>query len=134
MEEIINYPVSIWESKKDKVFYVDISMNDEYIECATYGESYIEAISMAKDYIASYFVDNEISGLKYPSIPDNSVFPEGKSIVNLDIWLPYYRAESKLNYQRVNVTVPSWLLVLAKSKNINLSQLLTEKIKSELGL
>ena len=134
MEEIINYPVSIWESKKDKVFYVDVFMNDEYIECATYGENYIEAVSMAKDYIASYFVDNEISELKYPFIPDNSVFPEGKQIVYLDIWLPYYRAISKLNYQRVNLTVPSWLLVLAKSKNINLSQLLTEKIKSELGL
>lgn len=134
MEEIIDYPVSIWESKEDKVFYVDIFMNGEYIECATYGEDYKDAVSMAKDYVASYFIDNEKNSRELPVIPDTSVFPVGKNILYLDIWLPYYKSLMKQNFQRVNVTVPSWLVSLAKERKLNMSQLLTDKIKEDLGI
>jgi len=57
-----------------------------------------------------------------------------KNATYIQIWLPYYKAKTEEIYVRKNVTIPQWLDIIAKEKNINFSAALVYGIKEFLGL
>lgn len=65
-------------------------------------------------------------------IPEPSAVNEGVTYVN--IWLPYYRNNVKEVYVRKSVTIPQWLDILAKERDLNFSSALVYGLKNSLGL
>ena len=59
---------------------------------------------------------------------------EREDIVYIHIWLPYFRANEKIVYTKKTLTIPVWLDILAKERNLNFSALLADAIKKELNL
>lgn len=65
-------------------------------------------------------------------LPKPSTMEEGA--VYIHIWLPYYRNTAKEIYVKKTVTIPQWLDILAKERNINFSACMVRGIKEELGI
>ena len=133
MKEIYNYPVLIRYDESDKCYTFDLPglpIN------GTYGETCDEAIIAAQEIIGGLIVGYEEENLEIPaplSLDDITAAP-GERLIYVNVWMPYHRAETRNAYQRKNVTVPAWLNMLAEKKNINFSLLLSNALKSELGL
>ena len=48
--------------------------------------------------------------------------------------MPYWRTRAKEVYVKKTLTIPSWIDVLAKEKNLNFSNVLVKGLKKELGI
>ena len=59
---------------------------------------------------------------------------ENQRLVFIDVWMPYWRTRAKEVYVKKTLTIPSWIDVLAKEKNLNFSNVLVKGLKKELGI
>lgn len=69
-----------------------------------------------------------------PKGVDGNNLSSNEHLVSIDVWMPLERAKIKETYNKKTLTVPAWLDLLAKSKGINFSSVLTNALKEELGV
>ena len=111
----VTYPAII--TKEDDVFYIGFPdfQKDFY---GTYGETFDGAISMGK---------KDIEKIK-------KTLKKNQDLVFITLNYPYEKSLVKIAYTKKTLTIPNYLDMLAKNKNINFSQVLQEALKKELGL
>ena len=97
-------------------------------EISTFGNSLEEAYLNAKDAL----------GLALYSVPD-AEFPKPSAVEELTlkanqvvVIIKLFRRSLNTKTIRKNVSVPEWLVLLGKEKNINFSQLLQKALEEEL--
>lgn len=123
------YPVIISEYHDDGHYYVATSPNIPGM--VTQGDTFSDAAYWAEDAIAT-MLDGQAS---YPEVQDPRSWDLKSNdrlvyiTVDLDKWL---HKNSKTI--KKTITVPEYLSVMAKEQNINVSQLTTKALKSELGI
>ena len=86
-------------------------------------------IEQAQEVLALEMIDMLDAG-KEP--PKPTVVMEGA--IYIHVWLPYYRNMAKEVYIKKTVTIPQWLDILAKDRNVNFSACMVKGIKEELGI
>ena len=135
----LTYPAMI--SHEDDVFYIGFPDIEETIEdCfyVTYGDSFNDAIEMGKEYLILKLEDYENNKKDFPKaslVPDlKKKLGNNQEIVYVTLNYEYEKSLIKLAYVKKTLTIPSYLDILAKNKNINFSQVLQNALKKELGL
>ena len=135
----LTYPAII--SHEDDVFYIvfpDIEENIEDFFYVTYGDSFNDAIEMGKEYLILKLEDYENNKKDLPKASSISELKKklknNQEIVYITLNYEYEKSLIKLAYVKKTLTIPSYLDMLAKNKNINFSQVLQNALKKELGL
>lgn len=135
----LTYPAII--THEDGLFYIgfpDIEENIEDCFYLTYGDSFNDAIEMGKEYLILKLEDYENNNKSFPkasSIIDlKNKLKNNQEIVYITINYEYEKSLIKLAYVKKTLTIPSYLDILAKNKNINFSQVLQNALKKELGI
>ncbi|EGN64139.1 type II toxin-antitoxin system HicB family antitoxin [Fusobacterium animalis] len=135
----LTYPAII--SHEDDVFYIGFPDIEETIEdCfyVTYGDSFNDAIEMGKEYLILKLEDYENNKKDFPKaslVSDlKNKVKDNQEIVYITMNYKYEKSLIKLAYVKKTLTIPSYLDILAKNKNINFSQVLQNALKKELGL
>lgn len=131
MEKNYTYPV-ILDYIDDEMIEVTVPNFPDLCTCVE-KEKYIEQI---QDFIAITIVDYEERGkdLPEPFKADEIEIKDNQTLLFVNLWMPYYRSKVKINYVRKTLTIPSWLDILAKEKNINFSAALVKALKEQLGI
>ncbi|MEI3163752.1 MAG: type II toxin-antitoxin system HicB family antitoxin [Lachnospirales bacterium] len=88
-----------------------------------------EIIPEAQDLLGLTIIDYIDRNMELPQSTKNL-----KDSIYIQVWLPYYRSKVKEIYVKKTLTIPSWLDLLAKEKNINFSATLVKGLKEELGI
>ena len=113
------------------------------MEIITQGETYPEAIGMARDAIGLMGITMEDSGENIPEPSDISQIEankgafaeEGKGYISfVDIDFLEYRRKVDNKMVRRNVTLPNWLNQEAERAHLNVSKVLQEALKAKLGV
>lgn len=124
--------------KKDMVLYPAVFSKDgDYIFVRvpdlqggfTQGNDTLDAVTMAEDLIGNLLEDR--SEYPKPSNPEDIKLEDGESLVYISVDL----AEFRIKYSRTvrkNVTIPEYLNAIAKERKINVSQVLTEALRTKL--
>ena len=135
----LTYPAII--SHEDDVFYIGVPDIEETIEdCfyVTYGDSFNDAIEMGKEYLILKLEDYENNKKDFPKaslVSDlKNKVKDNQENVYITMNYEYEKSLIKLAYVKKTLTIPSYLDILAKNKNINFSQVLQNALKKELGL
>ncbi len=124
MEESYVYPIKV--EKNDECY--DISFVD-FPDLMTCVENEEEIITEAQDLLGLTIIDYIDRNMELPQSTKNL-----KDSIYIQVWLPYYRSKVKEIYVKKTLTIPSWLDLLAKEKNINFSATLVKGLKEELGI
>ncbi|WP_019118339.1 type II toxin-antitoxin system HicB family antitoxin [Anaerococcus obesiensis] len=100
--------------------------------CFTCSDTFEEGISMAQEVIGLVLYDYK----DYPkmNIIDKSKLKDNQEVVYINVFLPYQFSLTKEVYKNKMLTLPTWLEMLAKQKNINFSRVLQEGLKEELNI
>lgn len=128
--ENITYPVIYGvEGKEHYVSFED----DNLIDIS--GDSINNVVAEAKEVLGLHLVDlyEKNENIIVPNESDFKI-ADNEKIIYLDIWLPYYLSSVKNEYKKKTLTIPTWLDLLARRKNLNFSQILVKGLKIELGL
>lgn len=125
------YPVVLTKGIEYIIVYVpDFDIN-------TQGQTYAEALEMARDAIGIIGIDMEDAGQTLPDASDIATIQQAhpSDIVSLvDVDFTEYRRKNDMRTVRRNVSLPSWLDSAAKEAGINVSAILTNALKKELRL
>ena len=109
------------------VYVPDLQINTEGKDLAT-------AISMARDAIGLIGIDMEDEGDKFPT-PSKDVPHRENEIVSLvDVDLAAYRRSIEKKTVRRNVSLPAWLNNAADEAGLNVSAVLQNALKQQLGV
>lgn len=95
-----------------------------------------EAIQKAREALCSKIATCEDTEKEVPApaaLPDSGADPDAL-ITLIDIDMEAYRALNCTLAVRKNCTIPQWLDIAARKKNINFSQVLQDALVQELGL
>lgn len=136
MKENYTYPVLVDRSDSGfiNIIFPGFDGGNPEIPVMTCVEAGEDFIAAAQDELALTIDDYEKSGRELPP-EDMTVCPEeGQQLIYLNLWMPYHRSRIKVTYVKKTLTVPTWLDLLAKEKNINYSAVLTAGLKEELGI
>ena len=88
-----------------------------------------EIIRAAQEVLALTILDYVDQGKK---LPEPSM--ASGNIIYIHVWMPYFNNTTKEIYVKKSVTIPQWLDILAKERNINFSAALVKGVKKELGI
>ena len=138
------YPAFIVKVEDESVhpFLVCVPDFDIYTE----GDSFADAIEMARDSIGLSGIAMEDDGVEIPSpsnvekaiemaTRDKDIIDFSKGIVTyVDIDFSEYRRKVDTKTVRRNVALPSWLNYEAEHAGVNVSRILQEALISTLGL
>ena len=109
------------------VFVPDLSIN-------TSGKDLADAILMARDAIGVTGLDMEDDGTPFPA-PSRDVPHKADEIVSLvDVDLAAYRRSLEKKTVRRNVSLPQWLNTAADEAGLNVSAVLQNALKQQLGV
>lgn len=124
------YPVVFTKLDEGYLAYIpDFGIN-------TQGDALPEAIEMARDAIGLTGIDmqDDKRALPKPSDIENVPHKPGEIVSMVDVDLDEYRRANERRTVRRNVSLPSWLNTEADRAGINVSALLQEALKTELGI
>ena len=129
----ITYPAII--THEDNIFYIGFpDFENEYF--GTYGETFDETIQMGKEYLILLLenLEEEKKEFPKPSLIGNlkKQLKENQEIVYVSMNYEYEKSLIKISYVKKTLTIPTYLDILAKNKNINFSQVLQEALKKKL--
>lgn len=129
------YPLIITYTSDE---YYEVNIPDFKLELGAYGETEEEAIDMAKNVIVSELELLEKECKKYPEPSSakelSKKIVDNQYLVRLDFNLEYEKSLIKQVFKSRTVTLPTWLDMLAKNKNLNFSQILQKGLKQELNI
>lgn len=102
----------------------------------TQGESFAEAMEMARDAIGLMGIDMEDDGEQLPIASALSLVcaEPGATITLVDVDFAEYRRRNDMKTVRRNVSLPHWLDVAAERAGLNVSAVLQQALKQELNL
>lgn len=132
------YPVFFTKADDDTIL---IEVPD--LEILTEGRDMADAIKMARDAIELKIVclEDDEEAIPNPTafseldITKGTFYGEGESVNSVvDFDSDTYRKKIENKRVRRNVSLPSWLNVAADEAGINVSRVLQEALKAELGL
>lgn len=126
------YPMIVFKDEEKNI----IIQFPDFDEAVTDVDDERDIITVAQDVLALAIIDRMTSEIEIPSpsnISDINV-PNGGKAIYVNIWLPYHNAELRLTYTKKTLTIPTWIDMLAKNKNINFSRVLVDGLKKELGI
>ena len=126
-----SYPIVLMPDKIGYVVYVpDFNINTE-------GDTLTEAIEMARDAIGLIGIELEDRKEQLPSptaINEVQKENDGDIVTLVDVDFAEYRRQNDMRPVRRSVTLPSWLNEAAKKSGINISAVLQNALKEELGV
>lgn len=109
------------------VYVPDLQINTE-------GKDLASAIFMARDAIGLIGIDMEDEGEVFPT-PSKEVPHQENEIVSLvDVDLTAYRRSVEKKTVRRNVSLPAWLNSAADEAGLNVSSVLQNALKQQLGV
>lgn len=138
MKEV--YPAFI--AKEKDCFLVYVPDFDIYTE----GDSFADAVEMARDAIGLKGISYEDDGVALPGSStyedatakakaDTDIYDYSKGILTMvDIDFSAYRRKMDTKMVRRNVTIPNWLDYEARRASLNVSKVLQEALMSKLGV
>lgn len=131
MKENYIYPIKI--KKENGVFLITFP---DFPDQMTDTDDELQLIRSAQEVLALCIIDNENQGIENPepSREGDILLEEGERVVYVHLWIPYFRNITKKIYVKKTLTIPKWLDLLAKEKNINFSAVLVSGLKQELGI
>lgn len=131
MKENYIYPVKL--KKEGDIILVTFP---DFPDQVTEAETEIEAVENAQNVIALEIMDNIDQNKRNPepSEQNDIILEDGEKLIYVQIWLPYYRQNVKEIYVKKTLTIPQWLDLMAKEKEINFSAVLVRGLKKELGI
>lgn len=124
MEGMYVYPARIKE-EGDEI----IVTFDDFPDIFVSAENMDQAIENAQEQLAMTLIANIDEGRENPEASKVS-----KDVCLIQVWLPYYRSKIKQVFINKTLTIPQWLNILAKERNLNCSAILVNGIKKELGI
>ena len=126
MEQNYVYPIKV---EKEDGFY-DISFVD-FPDLVTCVDDEKDIITEAQDLLALTIIDYLDRNIELPQSSKNL-----KDSIYIQVWLTYYRSKNKVKevYVKKTLTIPKWLDMLAKERNVNFSAILVKGLKEELGI
>lgn len=131
----ITYPVIL--TYEDNVIYAGV-LDLEIDNCATFGDTFDEALQNIKEVIILYLDELKEEGKEFPKASDirslKKELKENQELVYINLHLPYERSLIKIAYKKKTLSIPVWLDLLATNKNLNFSQILQAGLKKELGI
>lgn len=132
MKENYTYPV-VLDFSDEEFVYIFFPDFDHAMTCVPKEEDYVNA---AQEFLALTIKDFEDDGKELPksSSPEAIELQNKQQIIYVNIWMPYHRSKIKETYVKKTLTIPSWLDILAKNKNVNFSRVLVEALKKELKI
>ncbi len=119
--------------------YADDGISVEFPDlqgCLTFGDTEEEALLMAKEVLGLWMENVE---------SDNEDIPKASSLLDLklednqravliDVWMPLVRKAIMNKAIKKTLTIPQWLDIKAREKDINFSHVLQEGLKRELNI
>lgn len=104
------------------------------LEINTSGSSLADTIAMARDAIGIIGIDMEDDGKPFPAPSAQVTHEEGELVSLVDVDLTAYRRSIEKKTVRRNVSLPSWLNSAAEAAGLNVSAVLQNALKQQLGL
>ena len=134
------YPVFIKQDGKDYLVFVpDFNANTE-------GNSFADAIEMARDVIGLLTLDYEDRGVDYPKASDpkqalqlakedaDEIFDYSDGILTfVDVDTVAYKAKIRNKSVKKNCTIPAWLNEKAEQAGVNFSRVLQNALIDIVG-
>lgn len=129
----LTYPAII--TNEDDVFYIGFpDFENEFY--GTYGETFEEALEMGKEYLVLKLMDFEEEKKEFPNsskiLDLKKELKSNQELAYINLNYSYEKSLVNISYVKKTLTIPSYLDILAKNKNINFSHLLQEALKKEL--
>lgn len=121
------------------IFTYDDGINIEFPDiegCFSCADSDEEALYMAEDVLGLCLLVLEEDGEKIPepsNLKDIKVEENQKTSL-ISVWMPTVRKAINNKPIKKTLTIPQWLDVMAREKDINFSYILQEGLKKELNL
>lgn len=123
------YPIILTPAANGYVVFVP------HININTEGETLTNAIEMARDAICLWAICEEDMGRKIPEPTDFTPKHSDNELVSLvDVDISAYRRANENRTIRKNVTLPSWLNVIAEQNNVNFSGVLQNALIEQLHI
>ncbi|HAP7170794.1 TPA: antitoxin HicB [Enterococcus faecium] len=101
-------------------------------EISTFGNSLEEAYLNAKDALGLALYSVPDAEFPKPSAVEELTLKANQVVVIIQLNIKLFRRSLNTKTIRKNVSVPEWLVLLGKEKNINFSQLLQKALEEEL--
>ena len=104
--------------------------------CISQADNDDTAVTMARDAMGLWLSVAEREGYQIPE-PSKTLsvqHDENQVVVLIDVFMPPYRDNIITKSAKQTVTVPVWLLAMAKKNNINFSQTLQDALMQKLGI
>lgn len=98
------------------------------------GEDLAEAIEMARDAMGIMGIDMEDEGKALPEASVSVERKHGDVVSFVDVDFAEYRRRNDMRTVRRNVSLPSWLNAEAERAGLNVSAVLQDALKQELGV
>jgi predicted RNase H-like HicB family nuclease len=129
----LTYPAII--TYEDNVFYIGFpDFEKEFYN--TYGDTFEEAVEMGKEYLVLLLEELENEKKEFPAPSKikkvKELLEDKQELVYISLNYEYEKSLVKIAYVKKTLTIPSYLDILAKNKNINFSQVLQEALKEKL--
>ena len=125
-----NYTYAVVEKEEDGIVYLYAPAFSDVFCAVEDDEDRIKSIQEALAMKLIDLIDTK------EHIPDDvkAEAGNGEKLYYVSVWLPYYRSLIKETYTKKTLTIPTWLDILAKSKNVNFSAILVKGLKEELNI
>lgn len=104
--------------------------------CLTCGSDEEEAFYMAEDVLGLYMsmLEDDNEELPEPSQLKNIELLENQKCVLIRVWMPTIRGAIMNKAIKKTLTIPQWLDIEAKRRDLNFSQILQKALKKELQI
>lgn len=125
MDEIKVFPIIITEDDENTDYPYFVEIPD--IDGMTEGKSVADAMEMAKDYIGTYSLEEQLpeSNTKLPKVKGNAIV----TLVTVNI--SEYKRKNDNKVIKKTITIPNYLNELGKKNGINFSEVMTSALKEK---
>ena len=101
--------------------------------CYTQGDTFEEALQMARDAMSLHLYGMEQDGETIPKA-NLELQAEGGLVVPITAWMTPFRDEMENRAVKKTLTIPAWLNDAAERHGVNYSQILQSALKDYLGV
>lgn len=104
--------------------------------CFSCADTDEEALLMAEEVLGLWMENMEVAGEEIPKareLKDIKLEPNQKTVL-ISVWMPLVRKAINNKSIKKTLSIPQWLDVMAREKDINFSSVLQEALKRELQL
>lgn len=128
MDTIKVFPIIITKDNgsTDYPYFVEIPAIDGMTE----GKSIADAIEMAKDYIGTYSLEDELPD----AITELPKANDGEIVSLVTVNVSEYKRKHDNKVIKKTITIPNYLNELGKENGINFSEVMTNALKDKLSV